>query len=190
MLRCEQTQGQSVFQHGRSVESYVKELLNYLKGTEPLKREWNLPDWVQDYKKQILENVMEDKIFEYARYHDCGKPYCRTEDDKGVHFPDHANVSREVYLHLGGDATVANLIGWDMCLHVLNAEEIKKCCENQWTAQEAVTLLVAALSEVHSNSRMFGGIESVSFKIKFKQLVKRGKQVLKHYFAKENKNGK
>lgn len=190
MLRCEQTKGQSVFQHGRSVESYVKEFLIYLKGIKSLDREWNLPEWVSDYKNHIVDNVMEDKIFEYARYHDCGKPYCRIEDDKGVHFPNHASVSREVYLHLGGDNTVANLIGWDMCLHVFNAEEIKKYCDSEWTAQEAVTLLVAALSEIHSNARMFGGIESVSFKIKFKQLVKRGKQILKHYFNKENENGK
>jgi hypothetical protein len=42
-----------------------------------------------------------------------------------------------------------------------------------------LTLLVTSLCELHSNASMFGGIESTSFKIKYKQLDKRGNQVLK-----------
>jgi len=39
---------------------------------------------------------------------------------------------------------------------------------------------------VHANASMFGGIESTSFKIKFKQISKRGKQILN--LIKENEN--
>ena len=40
-------------------------------------------------------------------------------------------------------------------------------------------LLFAALSEIHSNASMFGGIESTSFKMKWKQLNKRGNAIIK-----------
>jgi hypothetical protein len=42
-----------------------------------------------------------------------------------------------------------------------------------------MTLLVAALAEIHSNAQLFGGIESVSFKSKWKNWDRRGKQIMK-----------
>jgi hypothetical protein len=50
---------------------------------------------------------------------------------------------------------------------------------NSNSLQTVLTLLVTSLCELHSNASMFGGIESTSFKIKYKQLDKRGNQVLK-----------
>lgn len=44
---------------------------------------------------------------------------------------------------------------------------------------ETLTLLVTSLCEIHANADMFGGIESSSFKIKFKQLDRRGNQIIK-----------
>jgi hypothetical protein len=44
---------------------------------------------------------------------------------------------------------------------------------------QTVLTLLTSLCELHSNASMFGGIESTSFKIKYKQLDKRGNQVLK-----------
>ena len=43
-----------------------------------------------------------------------------------------------------------------------------------------LSLLITGLSEIHANANMFGGIESTSFKIKYKQINSRGKQILKH----------
>jgi hypothetical protein len=39
-------------------------------------------------------------------------------------------------------------------------------------------LLLTGLCELHSNAQMFGGIDSTSFKIKFKQLERLGKKVI------------
>lgn len=185
MLQCEQTPGQSVYQHGLSVEKHINDLISHLKFDTPLEG-WKIPDWLIKYRQEILSNYYKDKISLYARFHDCGKPYCRIVDEDGkVHFPNHAEVSKQVWLETGGDQIVGNLIGWDMCLHTANAQEIERLCSEEWTVQDAATLLLAALAEIHSNAKMFGGIESQSFKIKFKQLDRRGKQICKHYFEKK-----
>jgi hypothetical protein len=48
---------------------------------------------------------------------------------------------------------------------------------------EAITLLLAGLAEVHSNAKMFGGIDSESFKIKWSQINKRGKAICRKLFG-------
>lgn len=68
-----------------------------------------------------------------------------------------------------------------MAIHLSSAEEIEMRLKSMWTTADAVTLLIAALSEVHSNAKMFGGIESTSFKMKWKTIEKRGKQICKFY---------
>jgi hypothetical protein len=40
-------------------------------------------------------------------------------------------------------------------------------------------LLLTGLAEVHANAKMFGGLESTSFKIKFSQIEKRGNAIIK-----------
>lgn len=49
---------------------------------------------------------------------------------------------------------------------------------------DCITLLIAGLCEVHSNASMFGGIDSVSFKIKWKQIDRRGREICKKMFRK------
>lgn len=183
MLTCEQTQGQSVFQHGQSVKEGLFDLLDLLH--EPQQSRWRLPAWFDEYREQLLANLHDqDTLALYTVYHDCGKPFCRTVDlDGKVHFPNHAEVSKQLFLSATGNHTVANLIGWDMVLHTASAEEIERYCKEVWTAKDAVTLLLAGLSEIHSNARLFGGIESVSFKSKWKNLDRRGRQICKLYFG-------
>jgi hypothetical protein len=62
----------------------------------------------------------------------------------------------------------------DMDIHILSADALKEFSERP----EAISLLITGLAEIHSNASMFGGIESTSFKIKWKHLNKRGRQLL------------
>ncbi len=64
----------------------------------------------------------------------------------------------------------------------MKADDVEAFCAKT-TVQEAATLLLVSLAELHSNARMFGGMDSVSAKIKFKQLEKRGKQVCQRVFS-------
>jgi hypothetical protein len=184
MCRCEQTAGQTVYQHGLSVWKYSQDLIGYMEG-RALQLQWRLPDWIDKYKANILDALGDTSDMQsYCLYHDCGKPYCRQVDEIGkVRFPDHAAVSKSVYLKVSeNDESVAKLIGWDMILHTSKAEEIERYMNEEWTVKEAITLLVAALAEVHSNASLFGGIESDSFKMKWKTIDKRGRQICKRYF--------
>lgn len=192
MLRCEQTKGQSVYQHGLSVSRHIQEILDHLRDGVELQG-WKVPDWLTTYGPQILANLYDDHlIHKYALLHDCGKPYCRVEDEKGVHFPDHACVSAQVYhsaVQGTGDVDEHEIIGdlilWDMVIHTATAEEIVRYYtdEYSWTVKDACTLLIAALAEIHSNAKLFGGIESTSFKAKWKKIDRRGWQICKHYFG-------
>ena len=172
MKNCEQTKGQSVFQHGISV---YKKFLD-LKTSK--KESWKLPDW---YDEDILNRCYDQSVLkQYMIWHDCGKPFCLVEDDKGRHFPDHANKSYETYLEYFDDIRVAELIRDDMMLHTCTSDQLATKL-TEWSSEHAFSLLVAALCELHSNADMFGGIESTSFKIKWKKLNKRGKQIVRQY---------
>ena len=176
MLKCEQTKGQTVYQHGISVQEHFNDLLN-----DPV--EFKLPTWFEDYRKEIINSLHPQEIIQqYTLYHDVGKPFCKVTDESGSsHFPNHAGVSKNVWLSAGGDPVVGNLIGCDMDIHTLTSEDIKLKCE-QWSVKDACTLLLASLAEIHSNAKLFGGQNSPSFKMKFKTIERRGKQICKHYF--------
>ena len=117
MKDCEQTKGQSVLQHGISVKNYTFDLLNHLRFGTPLKYEWKLPDWVYEHKDLILSDLPSDKVLKYYTVlHDCGKPYCLEIDDEGRrHFPNHANVSADVYSQL-----FATVMSWVPMVQLFN----------------------------------------------------------------------
>ncbi len=168
-----QTANLSVLDHGNSVWSFTQRLLN--KDTEGFR----IPNWLSENYDHILANLHDHSLIEeYNILHDCGKPYCLVVDEDGKrHFPNHAEVSKQTYLQLpDANPIVANLIGWDMVLHTATAEEIQAM---NLSKQDAFTLLITALAEVHSNASMFGGIESQSFKQKWKKLERRGNMLLK-----------
>lgn len=180
MQSCLQAESQSIFQHGVSVQEHYFELLLMLKENTVLPG-WRLPDWFLQYREQILKSLMsEDIIKEYTVYHDCGKPYCLTIDEQGKrHFPDHAEKSYQTWLNVGGNLQAAQLMKLDMLIHKMKAADIEEFIK----LPEAITLLLAGLAEVHSNSKMFGGIESESFKIKWSQINKRGKTICQKMFG-------
>ena len=77
MKSCEQTQGQSVLEHGISVKNYTFDLINHLKYNTPLKYDWKLPDWLYENKDLFINNLPSDKTIKYYTVlHDGGKPYC------------------------------------------------------------------------------------------------------------------
>lgn len=107
--------------------------------------------------------------------HDCGKPFCLKADEEGRrHFPNHAQVSYETFTKFYEDPTAAELILHDMDIHTLKSEGVEEFSKNP----HAITLLISGLAEIHSNAKMFGGIDSTSFKIKHKCISKRGKQII------------
>ena len=175
MAACEQTKGLSILDHGNMVHDYFMDLISYLNN-EPTQFDWRMPSWIDDNKKFLLDNLMPmDILKQYQIYHDIGKPYCLTIDGEGKrHFPDHANVSYQIWINLDGDEVIGNLIKSDMDIHLLKSEEL----ENFSNRPEAISLLLTGLSEVHANASLFGGIQSTSFKIKLKHIDKRGKQIL------------
>ena len=176
MQNCEQTKGLSVLQHGESVKSYLFDLIDHLRTGSQLKYDWRLPDWIQSNKDLILQSLPTDETLElYTTYHDIGKPWCLQIDEEGRrHFPDHAQVSYQIFNQVFNDSIAAELILHDMDMHLLKADGVEAFCEMEW----AVTLLITSLAEVHSNASLFGGLESTSFKIKWKSINQRGKQIL------------
>jgi hypothetical protein len=178
MRSCEQTAGQTILEHGFSVAQYLEELLDFLDGKPLDEARWRIPTWIAE-NRDLLRGLLPSRemLREYAIFHDCGKPRCRTVDAEGrVHFPDHAEVSYRAWLEAGGDEDVAFLIRHDMTLHTATSIEAEAFAEGT-EPRFLAALLLSALAEVHSNARMFGGIESTSFKIKWKQIDRRGRRV-------------
>lgn len=174
MGNCEQTKGLSVLAHGESVFAYYEDLrAHVLEGSEPT-YQWRLPEWILDaglWAKQVHEDV----VREYMVFHDCGKPYCREVGQDGrVHFPNHALVSSDIWKGIGSEES-AILMGMDMDIHLLKAEGMPEFAERA----QAASLLIAGFCEIHSNAAMLGGIDSTSFKSKWKHIDRRGKQLVK-----------
>lgn len=180
MEKCQQTPTQSVLQHGLSVKNHVFQLIDYLK-TEHIVGEWKLPDWLTQYRHHLKDKLLSLNIIEeYTTYHDCGKPYCITTDNDGKrHFPNHAEVSYSTWLSVGGSPQAAQLMKMDMIVHTMKATDVDSFAQRP----EAITLLLTGLAEVHSNAKMFGGLQSDSFKIKWNQINRRGKAICLKLFG-------
>lgn len=114
----------------------------------------------------------------YQIYHDIGKPYCKQYDlnnhDK-YHFPEHSKQSGIIWNTISNNNIIGKLISMDMEIHTIKAIGLEEFSSHE----EAISLLITGLSEIHANAKMFGGIESTSFKIKYKQIDSRGKQIIK-----------
>lgn len=207
MEGCEQTPGQDVLAHGRSVREHYAVLRAHLEGTLDLgvALNWRLPAWVAAYRPQLAAAAGDEWLVDrYLTLHDAGKPDVVTVDEQGRRrFPGHGQRSPRVYLDTyrpadspAGDAAddpaagsgagprggvgardvharVAELIAHDMDIHLLKAAGVEAFCANP----NAVVHLLAGLAEVTSNAAMFGGVDSTSFKIKYKQLVSRGNAI-------------
>jgi hypothetical protein len=176
MKACPQTASQSVIEHGISVKNYLMDLLDYLEHGTALKYEWKIPEWLLDNRDLIIKSLPDENTLKlYTILHDIGKPFCLEIDEEGRrHFPNHAQVSYETFIKFYDDPIAADLILHDMDIHTIKSEGVAEFSKTP----HAITLLISGLAEIHSNAKMFGGIDSTSFKIKHKCISKRGKQII------------
>lgn len=180
MKSTEQSQGQSIFDHCWLVYEYFQDLYNHLEYDIPLEYTWKLPDWIYKYKEQLFENLLPiDIIEEYLKFHDCGKINTREIDVNGkIHFHNHSEESYKIWLEVGGTKESAELMKDDMLIHTIKDIDVNNFCKKE----SCITLLLSGLSEIHSNAEMFGGINSIGFKVKFKQIDRRGNAICKKLF--------
>ena len=190
MENCEQFPGVSVFQHGEAVYSAYEQLINHLFHGAPLPEGWRIPEWaydLSDIPNELMQDDLSQIIRTYLIWHDCGKPFCLTlektvlEDGTVLtrrHFPNHAQISHDVWLKINGDdernKRIAELMRHDMDFHTLKSEGIPAFK----ALKDYRILMLAGLAEIHANAEMFGGLDSDNFKIKAKHMAKRGKQIL------------
>lgn len=172
-----QTEGLTVLEHGEMVWEVTKKIIS---------GQWDgmkLPDWFIQNHRYICNNLHSPDIIKaYNVYHDCGKPFCLVIDDQGRHFPNHAEVSKQTWSKYSSNELVATLIGMDMHLHTCKAVNLLQV---DLTQQDYFTLLVTAFAEIHANAQLFGGIDSISFKMKWKKLNQRGKALLREFPEKQ-----
>jgi hypothetical protein len=177
MRACFQTEGMTILQHGQMVHAAFEDLIHRMTCGESL-YEWRLPKWLLETPWSFFEERLHnpETIRLYQVYHDCGKPYCLTIDENGKrHFPNHTQISSETWLrHFPEFPYISSLIAKDMWFHTISSEDLPKFAADP----DAITLMLTALCEIHANASMFGGLESTSFKIKFKHIERRGRQAL------------
>lgn len=168
--------------HGMSVLKAFESIKSMIETNSPGFEDLTHLDLCQG--RALLSSIEDMKSFNtYLIYHDCGKPDCLQVDEDGKqHFPDHARISamkfRENAAHLPEQQSkyISELIEKDMCFHALKGDELKDFIASD---PHAMPLLLAAWASLLSNSEMFGGTESDSFKIKAKKLRKAGKWLFK-----------
>lgn len=172
-----QTEGMDVLEHGEMVWEYTKRIIS---------GQWDglkLPEWFIQNHRYICNNLHHPSVIkDYNVYHDCGKPFCCFIDEKGRHFPNHAEVSEATWRKYNSNGIVARLIGADMHLHTCKAVDL---IQVGFSKKDYFTLLVTAFAEIHANASMFGGIDSTSFKMKWKRLNQRGKALMREYPEKQ-----
>ena len=174
-MTCEQTKGQTILEHGEAVARAYKDLIG-----DQCQLSWRLPHWFKQNNEWLISQCPSQDIMEaYHVFHDVGKCECRELDANGnPHFPNHALISARAWLAAGGSQEVGTLIERDMDMHLL-----KPSLVNEYNHFDlAPALLLTALSEIHVNAEMFGGMGSTSFKIKWKALDRLGATILRTLF--------
>jgi len=174
MRTCRQNEKQTIHEHGLAVAQRYQDLISGRTAG------WRLPQWFLDHRERLLQDQPPPDLMElYHEFHDCGKPFCRQVDENGKqHFPNHAAISASIWRVYCGDGLIANLIQHDMDMHLLKPSTIQ-----EFTRYDlAPALLLTALSELHANAEAFGGLESTSFKIKWKCLSKTGALICNHLY--------
>ena len=183
--------------HGKDALGYFFAILTHLQAitkrgsffrpqrygmTQRMLETVKLPSWAADPEnaKRLLHAMWKFPMAEIRAYlegHDCGKAFCMTIDPSGKpHYPGHAQISARIWAKAGGTPLECELMAKDMLVHTVSASD----CQSLSTDPLVPILMLAGLAEVHANAeKIFGGLESESFTIKFKQLDRRGKALMR-----------
>lgn len=173
----------SILQHGILVSQYFLDIYSHLQFNSTLQNNWKIPQFIYENKDIILDYLLPIGILStYQIYHDIGKPFCKTYEinNKNIyHFHNHSNISANTYKQINNDPIIYTLIERDMDIHLIKAEQIDSFIgSSELDKQIAISLLLTGFAEIHANAEMFGGLDSISFKIKYKQIESRGKKIL------------
>lgn len=166
MKNCFQFENVDMYEHGLMVSREYTSLLKSLK--EGLISEVFPPVLIDLLSSN---STLDDELMlQYHSLHDCGKPLCReVDDDHRVRYPDHARISYEQIKKIfPEELDLQFLVLHDMDFHTLKPDELVELASSKY----GFSLYLTAWSELMANARMFGGFDSVSFKIKRKKLIK------------------
>lgn len=152
----------SVWVHCQQVEERFNQLISNQGEWPRLER----VGWLQAALSS-LPNGSVPELQVYCRYHDIGKPMVHQVIDGKNHYPNHANVSADIWSKIDGRERIATWIRNDMAIHTLTQEEFQKIPD--WELHRLV-----GLAEVYANAEQFGGFESEQFKIKLKKVIRNG----------------
>lgn len=175
MIKVNQFTNLNILEHGLSVRKHFTQIITDLDSANYSRYE--LPDkliqnWHLIRKQLYKQNVLSM----YQIYHDCGKPFCITMGEDGKQrFPDHANVSYETFKKYFPDVKdkdiIANLIKNDMVFHSGTMEQIGAFIATE-DKKTVFTLWMTSLAELYANKEMFDSDNQLSFKIKYKKLLR------------------
>lgn len=160
MRKEKQTEGLTLWQHGKDVSQKFKELRNGQY------KNWPRIDsvkWIEEALKEPLPYSDED-IETYCLFHDIGK--VNTSDGNGS-FPGHAEESFKIWNRLDNREHISRWMKNDMAIHSMKKEDFLKI-------EDRKIHRLVGLSELYANAPYFGGFDSESFKIKFKKIVRNG----------------
>lgn len=113
MSNCNQTHNQTILEHGIAVHEEWLNLKPY---------GFLIPYW--DALQEDIAKWDPNDIRTYHIFHDCGKPFCHSQDEQGSHFLNHAEISYQTWLDYYGEGQIATWIRHDMDIHILRADEI------------------------------------------------------------------
>ena len=153
MKQTKQHKDLNILQHGIAVWNKTKQLI--IGNFEGFK----LPQWFLDNHHFIINNIEDWNTIQcYNVWHDCGKPFCRFEDESGKqHFPNHANKSKEIFdSAFPNNEKIAQLIELDMIMHT---EKYEAIMSRNLPIKTLFTLLITAFAEIHANADMFAKSE-------------------------------
>lgn len=166
MQNCYQFENVNMYEHGLMVN---REYFNIITALELGIIDEVFPSELIDvYQKSHLLDF--SLMVQYHILHDCGKPLCRIVTDEGrVQFPNHADESfQQIRKFFPSETDLQYLVQHDMDFHVLKPDDLKSIAESKY----GFSLYLTAWAELIANSQMFGGFDSISFKIKRKKLLK------------------
>ena len=169
MRECKQTDTMSIMQHGLDVSAKYNDILKIL--SNKMDNIYQLPEKLFEIFRNRHDELLDDYIMNhYHIYHDCGKSLCLEIDKKGrQHFPNHSMYSYTQFKMIFPDKeTEALMILHDMYFHTMKTEDLKDLALSKY----GFSLYLTSWAEIFSNAEMFGGTDSISFKIKKKKLIK------------------